>query len=352
MAASEFVELELEQDNNTIEIQHNVNGKIDEQDDQSFLQNQDYLQTEDKKAKQTQLKSFIYAGVGSFVFFIIIVIIIAVSNGTTNNSIETVTITQKCLKPTDTSIDKGTLYLLQGYYAPTSYDIFFGFNPNWKGNTEFTSVDILLKSQKRQAYCDWVWLNTDQTRIFDLSAKASIYDDDAKEISSRNSNVLQIVHHPTIDVVGVQLAKSIVNLLSKSTSLSLVLHLRYRLSIGSQLDGIYLSKWTDDENNNHTIIASQMEATSARKAFPSVDQPLNKATFTVHVGCDDCDQYTILSNMPTTTTNINEWALTTKESKMSYTKKYSSSSRLISFNKTPLMSRFFVFPSICVCDYS
>ena len=53
MAASEFVELELEQDKNTIEIQHNVNGKIDEQDDQSFLQNQDYLQTEDKKAKQT-----------------------------------------------------------------------------------------------------------------------------------------------------------------------------------------------------------------------------------------------------------------------------------------------------------
>jgi aminopeptidase N len=62
------------------------------------------------------------------------------------------------------------------------------------------------------------------------------------------------------------------------------INIEYRGSLNDQLRGLYLSK-----ANNRRYAVTQLEATDARRMFPSFDEPAYKATFTVTATIDQGD---------------------------------------------------------------
>ncbi|XP_064357103.1 aminopeptidase Q isoform X2 [Dromaius novaehollandiae] len=76
---------------------------------------------------------------------------------------------------------------------------------------------------------------------------------------------------------------------------------RYVLQLGFQgrleedLDGLFLSRYTD-EGRSSMLIASQLEPTYARTVYPCFDEPAMKATFNIRIVHDP--SYVALSNMP------------------------------------------------------
>ncbi|NOT27883.1 MAG: M1 family peptidase [Acidobacteria bacterium] len=67
------------------------------------------------------------------------------------------------------------------------------------------------------------------------------------------------------------------------------IHIRYRGLLNDKLRGFYLSK-----ANGRSYAVTQLEATDARRAFPSFDEPVYKATFDVSLMIDSAD--TAISN--------------------------------------------------------
>jgi puromycin-sensitive aminopeptidase len=58
-------------------------------------------------------------------------------------------------------------------------------------------------------------------------------------------------------------------------------HLEFRGILNDKLRGFYRSKFTDEDDVEHTIATTQFEATDARRAFPCWDEPDLKAVFSV-----------------------------------------------------------------------
>src|SRR5580704_13760324 len=68
------------------------------------------------------------------------------------------------------------------------------------------------------------------------------------------------------------------------------IHIRYTGILNNELRGFYLGK----DNDGRKYAATQLEATDARRAFPSFDEPAYKATFDVVVTADQ--GMTVISN--------------------------------------------------------
>ena len=347
MAASEFVELELEsgvEESPSPSPSYQPSNDDHDDDNHRFLD--DNIRIQHSQGKKVRLAAILIGSL--FCFVILLLIILVATNNTTSNSLE---ITQICTSPIDSVVKQSTLYRLHGFYLPVSYSIFWGFNSNLQGNTT-ASVDIQLHKTDPAINCDWIWLNTDATRIFDLTAQASTDTTVSKPVS-----VLQIIHHPTIDVVGIQLSAITLNELKNSNKVdtSLILHLNYRLDVGQEhLDGLYISKWKKENGQDSTIVASQMEATSARRALPCIDQPNNKATFHVSIGCRDCTNHAVLSNMPESIKDDNDnqiptWSKSVNKAQSNYATQ--SQSRVVSFAETPKMSTYLLAITIGELDY-
>jgi puromycin-sensitive aminopeptidase len=72
------------------------------------------------------------------------------------------------------------------------------------------------------------------------------------------------------------------------------LHLRFRGVLNDKLKGFYRSTFVDTDGNDQVIATTQFEATDARRAFPSWDEPELKAVFAVTLVVDE--NLTALSN--------------------------------------------------------
>lgn len=77
--------------------------------------------------------------------------------------------------------------------------------------------------------------------------------------------------------------------------------LTYRAALGTSNVGLYASTFVNDSGATVTMLATQFEATAARRAFPCMDEPALKAAFALTL--DGLPQgYTALGNMPVAST--------------------------------------------------
>ncbi len=73
------------------------------------------------------------------------------------------------------------------------------------------------------------------------------------------------------------------------------LHISFTPStVQPSLEGAYRCKWTDDQAVDHWMLATQLAATQARRAFPCFDEPALKATFEIQLSVPE--HMTALSN--------------------------------------------------------
>ena len=75
-----------------------------------------------------------------------------------------------------------------------------------------------------------------------------------------------------------------------------VLTLAYHGHLNTDLSGYYISTYYDSADQPHNIATTQFEPTDARKAFPCLDEPFQKATFDISMNVEH--KYHALSNMP------------------------------------------------------
>jgi len=356
MASSEFVELSI--DNTPAPPKSDVFPTSSSNDDDNknggrFLSPQTASTSTTSKMSLITNKCVLVSS--SVVCFVVtIIIIIAVATRAETEHTKPRVITQQCLSPNDPAIDEATLYHLQGFWYPTEYVVFTGLNSKLEGNTSM-GVDIKLEAAAAAAadgeICEWVWMNTDKARILNLQASVHI-DGPSHHLSVSPANV---VHHPTIDVVGIHLPKEILEQLRTggSTKNNVILHFAYHLDLNNQaLDGLYVSKWQDKEGDSHNIVASQMEATSARRAFPCVDQPSDKAVFWMVVGCVDCNKLTVLSNMPVAASDaLPSWS-GQMNIQLGWWKENNKNNRIVHFEPSPTMSTYLLALTVGELEYS
>ncbi len=100
--------------------------------------------------------------------------------------------------------------------------------------------------------------------------------------------VSRIVHHKSYDEIRLH-----TNELMRNGSFEV--ELTFNGSITDEMVGIYPSYFTHN-NKKETIIATQFESHHAREAFPCIDEPSAKATFSLTVTTDKSD--VVLSNTP------------------------------------------------------
>ena len=76
-----------------------------------------------------------------------------------------------------------------------------------------------------------------------------------------------------------------------------MLTINYTGFLNDQMAGFYRSTYQDMDGRDRIMASTQFESLDARRAFPCVDEPAAKATFTLHLTIPTNRQ--ALSNMPT-----------------------------------------------------
>ncbi|EGP86157.1 uncharacterized protein MYCGRDRAFT_73926 [Zymoseptoria tritici IPO323] len=97
-------------------------------------------------------------------------------------------------------------------------------------------------------------------------------------------------------------------------------------TLNDNMAGFYRSSYKGENGEDAWIATTQMEPTDCRRAFPCMDEPALKATFTVTLIADE--KMTCLSNMDVASEKQVDSAVTGKKRKA------------VTFNKTPLMSTY------------
>ncbi|KAL3600265.1 Aminopeptidase 2 mitochondrial [Fusarium poae] len=101
---------------------------------------------------------------------------------------------------------------------------------------------------------------------------------------------------------------------------------RFTGTLNDDMAGFYRSSYKDEQGNTKYIATTQFEATDARRAFPCLDEPALKATFTVTLIADK--DLVCLGNMDVASEKEVDSKVTGKKSKS------------ITYNKTPIMSTY------------
>ncbi|KLP00364.1 putative APE2-aminopeptidase yscII [Fusarium fujikuroi] len=101
---------------------------------------------------------------------------------------------------------------------------------------------------------------------------------------------------------------------------------RFTGTLNDDMAGFYRSSYKDEDGNTKYLATTQFEATDARRAFPCLDEPALKATFTVTLIADK--DLVCLGNMDVASEKEVDSKVTGKKRKA------------ITYNKTPIMSTY------------
>lgn len=108
------------------------------------------------------------------------------------------------------------------------------------------------------------------------------------------------------------------------------LSLRYTATLQSSSQGMFVQKYMDAQGKPGQMIGTQMEATDARRMFPSFDEPAYRTVF--HLTADVPAAWTAVSNMPVERTSALSGAL-----------------KRVTFKATPAMSTYLLV--LCAGDF-
>lgn len=148
--------------------------------------------------------------------------------------------------------------------------------------------------------------------------KISIVSSDSDGKNNKTIEVDSIVENKSKEYFIVKFNETIVPEKSE-----LKVTISYDAKIQSNMAGFYKSPYTEN-GEEKIMLSTQFEATDARRAFPCLDEPSFKATFTVDITANS--QWEILGNTPVeSTTNDSDKSL-----------------KKVKFEKTPIMSTYLV----------
>lgn len=149
--------------------------------------------------------------------------------------------------------DSVPLGKLPEWAVPTSYDLNFKIDPAQKGYSGITTIHLELKQP-----ADHVWLHSQEISV----QKAKIVSADGQVTSAKFA--------PAASIDGVSIVKFGKTLAAGTYQLVL----DFKAPFNQQLDGIYKVTF-----EGKPYVMTQMEAISARYAFPSFDEPRFKTPF-------------------------------------------------------------------------
>ena len=110
---------------------------------------------------------------------------------------------------------------------------------------------------------------------------------------------------------------------------SATLEINYHFKLNTNMEGAYLSSY-QYEGKEETLISTQFESHYAREAFPCVDEPAAKATFSLTLEVPD-ENDTVISNMPAVKTEKVE------------------NGKIVVFEETPRMSTYLL--AFCIGQF-
>lgn len=173
------------------------------------------------------------------------------------------------------------------YFKPNHYDIILNINRHTKKAKGYVKITGqpkggVVKLHAKDLTIDRAML---QGEIVDFTHK---------------DNILEIPYFPELEEVS--------------------LEFYYHFALNTNMEGVYLSSYKY-EGKEETLVSTQFESHYAREAFPCIDEPAAKATFSLTLEVPDQDD-TVISNMP---------KLKTARSKDGQT---------ITFEETPRMSTY------------
>ena len=189
----------------------------------------------------------------------------------------------------------------QNIIFPTNYNLFF--EPNLKEFTFLGKAKIEIKIIKPTAQ---IILNSKELKIKKTSVKY-------------NNKIL----NPKIQLDEKE--DNLILNLNEKISNEATIEIEFQGQLNDTLAGFYRSKYSHKGKEKY-LATTQFEAPYARKAFPCFDEPNKKATFTVQLSIDK--NMKAISNMP-----IAE-------------EKIENNKKLISFQKTPLMSTYLLYMGV------
>ncbi|GEN94490.1 M1 family metallopeptidase [Pediococcus ethanolidurans] len=152
-------------------------------------------------------------------------------------------------------------------FQPTHYDVYLDINREAKQFTGKTSITGDAKSK--------------QVSIHQKGLTVDAVQADGKEVSFTTDD--------NADAIRIDLPKS------GETTLTIT----YKAQLTDSMMGIYPSYYEVDGEKKQ-IIGTQFETNFARQAFPCVDEPEAKATFSLAIKYDEHEGETTISNMPET----------------------------------------------------
>lgn len=171
---------------------------------------------------------------------------------------------------------------------PIHYD--FYLDPDLEKNTFKGNVSVLINVTAKSAYMSFILIHINDMNV--TRAKVFKRALDAKPNTASPGDELalkRVFVYPKNDFFVFELEEDL-------EIGQYVLDMAYNSTFSSQLNGLYISTYKNENNETRRLATTKFEPTDARKALPCFDEPEMKATFSTVIVHDK--DYTALSNMP------------------------------------------------------